>query len=220
MAILQIDDVGNCTFANDRWAQLTGQDDAASRGHGWVSVFPVAELERLREAWVPARSNGEVLSVETRIRHTGGGQRWVGGSSVAQFDEQRDLHRCPHRHLRHHGPQGRRGGATRRARQDPLTRTANRYALFEHVDAGLERVKQDHSVMGLLYLDLDTFKGVNDSLGHEVGDELLAGVAERLQGVLRDERPVRPCRGRRVRASSSTTSVTGSRPGGGGAADL
>ncbi|UCE89227.1 MAG: EAL domain-containing protein [Pseudomonadota bacterium] len=70
---------------------------------------------------------------------------------------------------------------------DPLTHLANRRLLQEAVHHELE-VARRRSVYGsLLYLDLDNFKTLNDSLGHSVGDELLVQVAERLCAALRKE---------------------------------
>lgn len=63
------------------------------------------------------------------------------------------------------------------ARRDPLTGLANRALLGEHLE-------QDGPAV-LLYLDLDGFKGVNDSRGHEAGDAVLIAVAERLTRAVR-----------------------------------
>lgn len=66
------------------------------------------------------------------------------------------------------------------AQNDPLTRLPNRRQLFGYLDAELERVKDAHSRAVLLMIDLDNFKTVNDTLGHQVGDRLLQAVGERL----------------------------------------
>ena len=68
---------------------------------------------------------------------------------------------------------------------DPLTGLRNRRALLEHLRFALLRAKRHGTQLGLLYLDLDGFKEINDSLGHEAGDEVLRQVAARLQGVMR-----------------------------------
>lgn len=70
------------------------------------------------------------------------------------------------------------------AEHDPLTGLVNRRSFIEQVDDELASVQEAGSRV-LLFLDLDRFKEVNDSLGHAAGDELLVGVADRLRASVR-----------------------------------
>src|SRR5205814_6976715 len=71
------------------------------------------------------------------------------------------------------------------ALHDSLTGLANRRLLLELVDRELETAGRDGGAPTILFLDLDDFKTVNDSLGHTAGDELLTGIAQRLREVFR-----------------------------------
>ncbi len=71
------------------------------------------------------------------------------------------------------------------ARHDALTGLPNRAELFRVLDESIIDARRDEMVLGVLFLDLDRFKIVNDSMGHEVGDELLKIVAERLRSTIR-----------------------------------
>ncbi len=73
----------------------------------------------------------------------------------------------------------------REARHDPLTGLANRKFLYEHAMAELRRADRDGTEVGLLLIDLDHFKEINDTLGHGAGDEVLRTVAGRLKRALR-----------------------------------
>lgn len=68
---------------------------------------------------------------------------------------------------------------------DPLTKLANRRLLQDRLQTVLARARRDSCNVALLFIDLDRFKPVNDSLGHEVGDWLLKSVARRLLDCLR-----------------------------------
>jgi diguanylate cyclase (GGDEF)-like protein len=68
---------------------------------------------------------------------------------------------------------------------DALTGLPNRKYFHERVTHTLERHKQSHTPCGVLFIDLDDFKSVNDTLGHGVGDRVLVAVAERLQASVR-----------------------------------
>ena len=72
------------------------------------------------------------------------------------------------------------------ARTDPLTGLANRRALYEHTEGLLRPTPTTVGRLALLIIDLDRFKEINDSLGHHMGDQLLAQVGPRVDGVLRD----------------------------------
>ncbi|MFF1922135.1 putative bifunctional diguanylate cyclase/phosphodiesterase [Streptomyces sp. NPDC058221] len=99
--------------------------------------------------------------------------------SVADVSDRRELQKRL-RHLQMH---------------DPVTRLPNRMLFFERLSAVLETpAPQDgalpgHDRIGLVYLDLDGFKAVNDTLGHRIGDRLLAAVAARLTDCAEQEAP-------------------------------
>jgi diguanylate cyclase (GGDEF)-like protein len=71
------------------------------------------------------------------------------------------------------------------ARHDPLTGLANRVLLVEQLHDALQYAARVRSRVALLFLDVDNFKIVNDSLGHEAGDQLFAAAARRVERVLR-----------------------------------
>lgn len=74
----------------------------------------------------------------------------------------------------------------RRATSDPLTGLPNRALFTDLLERGLARAHRRNEPLAVLFLDLDNFKYVNDSLGHEVGDKLLVEVADNIRKSLRE----------------------------------
>jgi diguanylate cyclase (GGDEF)-like protein len=72
-----------------------------------------------------------------------------------------------------------------RSEFDLLTDVHNRFSLEKHVDALIEKARQTAGIFGLIYIDLDEFKQVNDLYGHQVGDLFLQNVAQRMKRQLR-----------------------------------
>jgi len=71
------------------------------------------------------------------------------------------------------------------ALHDPLTGLANRTLLYDRLHHALAQSEREHGQTGVLFLDLDNFKQINDEHGHRVGDELLAALGDRLRAVVR-----------------------------------
>ena len=73
------------------------------------------------------------------------------------------------------------------AHHDQLTGLPNRLYLAAHLPGAIEDAKRTGSMLAVLFLDLDRFKHINDSRGHETGDKLLKAVAQRIRATMRNE---------------------------------
>ncbi|MFD2365752.1 EAL domain-containing protein [Pseudoduganella sp. GCM10020061] len=118
------------------------------------------------------RRNGELylewLTISAVRDNSGARTHYVGVFSditkVRESQEQLD-------HMAHH---------------DPLTQLPNRLLFHDRLQHALQRASRDQEQLALLFIDLDRFKNVNDTLGHHTGDELLKQVARALTGKLRE----------------------------------
>ncbi|MDP2761569.1 MAG: EAL domain-containing protein [Sideroxyarcus sp.] len=75
----------------------------------------------------------------------------------------------------------------RLAHFDVLTGLPNRVLLTDRINHDLSMAQRNHAQLAVLFIDLDHFKNINDTLGHSIGDELLIGVAKRLKSAVREE---------------------------------
>ncbi len=72
------------------------------------------------------------------------------------------------------------------AHHDSLTGLPNRLLFMEHLTKQVARSRRENTLLAVLFMDLDKFKMVNDTMGHDVGDMLLIEVSSRIQACLRD----------------------------------
>jgi len=178
-------------FVSGRWKAMIGLPATAVTGpaEDWLSrVHPedTAALKEALEAHIAGRS--EHFQNEHRIRHEDGNYRRFLCRGIAVRNSGRRSGRIA----------GSLTDITERAIAqeqlrtagvlDPLTGLSNRAEFVEELRRRLEHFKEHSSGsrFAALYLDLDRFKIVNDSLGHLVGDELLKAVSRRLESCLRE----------------------------------
>jgi diguanylate cyclase (GGDEF)-like protein len=129
--------------------------------------------------------DGGFRDLEHCILTKQGETRWLLVNSVGMRDEQGNLigHRGTGRDITD------RKSAEARisylATRDPLTELPNRVLFNDRLEQGIVAARRTGQSLALMFIDLDRFKNINDSLGHQVGDMLLKEVAARMQGCIR-----------------------------------
>jgi len=166
-------------------SQILGYDEQEMRGR-LLSDFYVEHEGRDKLLAAIRENGGSVSRFEVAVCHKNGETVWCSVNARFSHDADgkiigveglsRDIteHHRLEQQLRHI------------ARHDPLTGLLNRAAFTEQVALSLARARRGAGGLGLLFLDLDGFKEINDGCGHDVGDLMLQEVAHRLTQDLRE----------------------------------
>ena len=124
---------------------------------------------------------------EYRVVLTNGGIRWVRGRGRVELDARGRVERVVGTAQDVTEQRLARDTLVHQAFHDPLTGLPNRLLLLDRLAQALARLARHPSTVGVIYLDIDRFRVINDSLGHAAGDQLLLAVATRLAGLVRLE---------------------------------
>ena len=184
--IFQTDCDGVWTFLNPAWTEFTGYSYQDSLGTSAIDyIYPedrptlVALFERLTSG------QQETGNEELRYRTTSGSVQWLEIMARVTRDDSQRVTFISGTLYDITGRKSLEAQLERRAYHDPLSNLPNRTLFMNRLTAAFELASDKQGTVGVLFLDLDNFKFINDSLGHQVGDQLLIAVAGRLQACLR-----------------------------------
>jgi diguanylate cyclase (GGDEF)-like protein/PAS domain S-box-containing protein len=177
---------GRMLYVSSRVQSVWGYTDHELTGRLPSEFMPPGEAERVRE-WLRQnmRPDGSFSDLEHMIVNRQGETRWLLINAVGMFDAsgQRVGQRGTGRDITD------RKSAEARisylATRDPLTELPNRVLFNDRLEQGIVAARRTGQSLALLFIDLDRFKNINDSLGHQVGDLLLREVANRMQNCIR-----------------------------------
>ncbi|MBF0589176.1 MAG: diguanylate cyclase, partial [Magnetococcales bacterium] len=177
---------GEIVLFNKACQDLTGFDEETVKGKkSWEWFVPKKDRQSVEEAfhklsqgrfpntyehvWLDHAGRKRLISWRNAISHSSDGVIHHIIATGIDITEKRESEE----HLRH------------MASHDALTGLPNRISFMDHMQVSIAQAKRNDSMLAVLFLDLDRFKTVNDTMGHEVGDHLLMEVAQRIRGVLR-----------------------------------
>ncbi|MDQ0253056.1 diguanylate cyclase (GGDEF)-like protein/PAS domain S-box-containing protein [Evansella vedderi] len=152
----------------------------------WNEVIHVDHLTKL-EKDERQILNGKTTMTEFQIQHPQLGERWVAKYTKPIMDVDGNVTKVNGQIVDITVRKEMENELKLMAYNDKLTDLPNRVALDRHMKKALARSKRHNHNLSIMFIDLDDFKVVNDTLGHDAGDELLKGVVSRINESIREE---------------------------------
>jgi len=181
--------VRNSIYYSPRWKEALGcgASDVADVPEGWLERVHPEDRPGL-ETRIRSHLGGgsDHLVAEYRIRHADGSQRWMLSRGIAVRDGAGRAYRMAGSQTDIDDQKRMEEQLRRLALHDPLTGLANRTLFLDRLSRAFGRARRHRRTesLAIIFVDIDRFKNINDSLGHPFGDRVLAILAERFRTCL------------------------------------
>ena len=179
VGIFQLDTQGHCVYANDELSAITGLSKDKILAENWLSVLHPEDSPSVQNNWRVMLQNNQPININCRLKLPE--IKWISGhiGLLKRHDQKlmgflgtiTDITEVKTAQVQ----------LEQMAFYDTLTGLANRRLFRNRLEHVLANITQEGQSLGLILLDLDQFKNINDSLGHDAGDALLTIIADRLQ---------------------------------------
>ncbi|NMG38390.1 EAL domain-containing protein [Chelativorans sp. ZYF759] len=174
---------GRILSVSTKWGNTTGLSPGQSLNDGWLSALHPDDVKPTLDTWRNCIREGGHIDIEYRLRMANGEYRWMRARAYPRLDDEGQVSRWYGTLEDIHQHRLTQDKMRRAAYEDELTRLNNRRR-FE-MDLAEALARRQTRTVGLIVLDLDDFKQVNDRFGHASGDAVLRLFANHLRGLLR-----------------------------------
>lgn len=181
VGVFQTDAEGQYMYVNTRWREITNIYDIHLTQEAWVKSLHPEERFNVLSKWKEAVANGEEFRLEYRLLRDDGTEVNVichakplydsAGIVIGYLGSMSDISELKSVQLQ----------LEQLALYDPLTKLANRHLFRNRLEKAIKNCGRTQSKLAILFLDIDHFKKINDTMGHDQGDELLRAIAHRLR---------------------------------------
>lgn len=186
VGIFQVDPKQKLQYVNQRWRDIHGLTNELPDLQDWFEMINPKDIVIVQESWNRMVFDQESIALEIRLVRRDNAHTWIHLLASAFHDRDGEL-------LGYLGAisdiselKAAQIQMENLAFYDPLTGLANRRLFKNRLEKAVKSVLRSGKSMALMFLDMDQFKRINDTLGHDAGDILLRTVASRLNNTVRE----------------------------------
>jgi diguanylate cyclase (GGDEF)-like protein/PAS domain S-box-containing protein len=180
VGIFQADLHNQLIYVNSRWCEITGMSEERVSLEHWLDCLTSSDRRAFLRAWQQMTSQKEEMALEVSME-VGGVTQYLFCEASPVLDDQNILQGYLGVLLDISELKQAQIQMENLAQYDPLTGLANRRQFKDKLELAIRESMESEHPIAILFMDLDQFKRVNDSLGHDAGDQLLVAISKRLK---------------------------------------
>lgn len=193
-ALISVKDLeGNVVLASEHFSHMAMMDDSGYVGKNVFDIYPKDTAQSMWDIEAATRTNQQTYELELDLLHKDGSLHTYLLVKFPLFNKDNNIFGVctigtdiTERKLAENALREQQSRLNYMAFHDSLTALPNRSLFYDRIYHGLARARRSNSRLALMLLDIDRFKIINDSLGHDAGDILLKIIAMRLNEGVRD----------------------------------
>lgn len=167
--------------------QVTGYSEEELRSDGmlWLAMIHKDDRDRIRECLLSSETENKYMPLQHRITRKDGIEKWVINNLATQVEKNSNVLQLNGSMFDITELKAVQENNAFLANYDPLTKLPNRHMLYNRLEKSVQLARREKKHLSLLFLDLDNFKTINDTYGHDAGDKVLAEMARQFSTFLR-----------------------------------